>query len=223
MRHAALAACAALAVLLSCSEEVNHLQLSFVVLGGNGQSVSGFNCATGSGDDRQLLTSRAITVTGPGQAEIALSLVVDFIRVGGLPRCRLTDLYNWCQEQPCGPIAEARQCVQFGPEQVRTAGLGPRAVLDELVGDQLVTPDAPDETVIIRVVGTTMTCDEVAAETDLGFVRNSLLGCAYSCPLVPDSVSGEVPIQLDAFQSDCELQVAACADPTFGGNLVMRD
>ena len=214
-----------LPVLLSGCEQSNELQLAFTPIRSNPELVSGFHCRTetaSAADPRpsRLMVERAVTLMPRGQVEVQMSLVVDFIRIGSLPHCRLLDVFNHCVDEECAPISGARQCIPYGPELLPVEGLNARAVLEQAFAGQPITADAPDEHVIIRVVGSAEPCEDILARDDLSFEGSSLLGCAYSCPLVPDTVSGEVDLQLDTFAQECEAQVVACADPSFGGNLV---
>jgi hypothetical protein len=74
---------------------------------------------------------------------------------------------------------------------------------------QLVTSDAPDEPVIIRVVATAQHCSDIPLDTKFDITQ--LVGCVYSCPLQLDFVQGDVLLDLPALTNQCEEAVVACA------------
>jgi hypothetical protein len=197
-------------------------------------SYAGFGCLDLPDSDEPLhaptmMVARAFTVPPvlrPVEVTLRASVVVDTIRLGGYPRCRATEILNFCAERDCAPIASERRCFDLPTLTVPVEG-DRRADTEKLLNvfhryirdglkDALVTADAVDEEVIMRLVGTTERCAELESKTKLAFDVTRLLGCNYSCPIVPTAVRGEVLLDLDALtQSFCEPAVRACAAETF--------
>jgi hypothetical protein len=197
-------------------------------------SYAGFGCLDLPDADEPLhaptmMVARAYTVPPVLRSvEVTLraSVVVDTIRLGGYPRCRATEILNFCAERDCAPIASERRCFDLPTVTVPVAG-DRRADTEKLLNvfhgylrdglkDALVTSDAVDEEVIMRLVGTTERCEELEKKSSLALDVTKLLGCNYSCPIVPTAVRGEVLLDLDALtQSFCEPAVRACAAATF--------
>lgn len=181
-----------------CSEKVSRLQLIV-------DEPQGFLCVEDADPDK-LLIERAFDQSPP-----AFSVVVDFLRLGGVPGCRVQELLNWCEDHPCTPIAEHRVCVDAD-----LAGV-PRDVSEalEAIGEQLagtiVNPDAPQEPVLIRVVAVAQPCSEVPTSGDLNLTCDRLMGCAYTCPVVLGEVDGQVILDLDVVGNDCEQAVEVCS------------
>jgi hypothetical protein len=200
----------------------------------NYDSYAGFGCLDLQDADEPLhapnmLVARAYDVPRglrPAEVTLRASVVVDTIRLGGYPRCRATEILNYCAERNCSPIASERRCFDL-PSTVVPIANDRRADVEKLlnvfhryirdgVRDALVTSDAVDEEVIMRLVGTTERCADLEQKDSLAFDETKLLGCNYSCPIVPTAVRGEVLLDLDALsQSFCEPAVRACAGPVF--------
>jgi hypothetical protein len=197
-------------------------------------SYAGFGCADAQDKDEtphlpNLLTARAYKFAlgkHSIDAQLHATVVVDTIRIDGYPRCRATEIYNFCSTRKCAPIESERRCFDLPTTTVPLSGDRVQVVqkaleafsdyLKEGLKDALVTDQALDEEVIIRLVGTTETCDELEARGSLAFDPTKLLGCSYSCPIVPTAVHGEVLLDLDALtQRLCEPAVRACAADSF--------
>lgn len=195
----------AIALTLSACVETRSVALTF---GADGEGLDGFMCKDTSGT---LLLSR---VPSDGQA----SIVIDFVKLGGVPGCRTGQLVKWCTSHDCSAIQGKRSCVNvklpapsMAREELRAALL---TALRE--GDPFqATSDAPDEFVLVRVVGTTQSCDEVtaaAADPLPAFDKSKLVGCAYSCPVLFDKVEQDVYLGFETLTTTCEQGVRICSD-----------
>ncbi len=180
-----------------------------LTFGATGEGLDGFMCKDGTG--KQLLDRRS--------SDAPASLVVDFVRLGGVPGCRVGQLISWCATHECKPIASTRRClagvslptgVSTTPREELRGQL--RDAISQLSGEG-VTPDAPDEFVLVRVVGTMQSCAELEASADAlpAFVPAQLLGCAYSCPVLLDRVEQDVYLGFDTLTGACEQGVRTCA------------
>jgi hypothetical protein len=179
-----------------------------VTFGDTGEGLDGFMCRDGAG---ALLLSR---LPADGRA----SLVVDFVRLGGVPGCRTGQLVKWCATHDCAAMESTRSCL----ETTLPAPGAPREELRSQLlqalrasGAHQALADAPDEFVIVRVVGSTQRCDELlpAAGAALpAFDPTRLLGCAYSCPVLFDKVEQDVYLGFETLTASCEQGVRICSD-----------
>lgn len=179
-----------------------------ITFGEDGEGLDGFLCKDGSG---QQLLSR---VPSDGKA----SLVVDFVKLGGVPGCRTGQLMKWCQAHDCAPLQRTRSCLDVtlpapgAPrEELRAAVLASLRAS----GTRDAIADAPDEFVLVRVVGTTQRCDEVLPSGDgplPTFDPTKLVGCAYSCPVLFDKVEQDVYLGFETLTAACEQGVRICSD-----------
>lgn len=208
-KRASLAAILALNLVLVTCVEVRRIQITF---GEQGEGLDGFLCRDTAGTP--ILTRLD---DGSGQSRPA-ALVVDFIRLGGLPGCRSGQVVRWCVDHPCAPIAEHRACieVQFSPLTGLTRPQLRQAVQESLrnMDGTLLSGDAPDEFVLVRVVGTAQTCAEVERRGDgtiPPFDEDRLVGCAYSCPVLLDSLEGDLFLGFETLTDVCEQGVRVCA------------
>ncbi len=199
--------------LAGCSVQ-RQVSLTF---GSDGEGLDGFMCRDSSG---QFLLDRA--KDGDGGVRGA-ALVFDFVRLGGVPGCRTGQLVKWCATHECRPLRSARACVATTLPTV--GSMMPREQLRASVlaalrqgGNAGVLADAPDEFVIVRVVGTLQSCDALALQgrdAELpGFEKSQLLGCAYSCPVLLDRVDQDVYLGFETLTGVCEQGVRTCSDGT---------
>ena len=196
---------AVLALLLTSCVETRSVSITF---GSDGEGLDGFMCKDSSG---AFLLSR---LPPDGHA----SLVVDFVRLGGVPGCRTGQLIKWCATHECVPIQTTRSCVDVtlpapgAPREELRASL--LASL-RASGAKEALADAPDEFVIVRVVGTTQACDTLlpAASAELpAFDKSLLVGCAYSCPVLLDKVEQDLYLGFETLTGVCEQGVRTCSD-----------
>jgi hypothetical protein len=141
-----------------------------------------------------------------------VSLVIDFVKLGGVPSCRTSELVTWCTDHDCAPLASGRTCLSL-ETGVRLGDDGNEvalALIKNLPGT-ILSKDAPSEPVLVRAVETAQTCDEVATTFD----TTQLTGCALSCPVELDQVQGDVLLDLPALSEFCESTVDACATGLF--------
>jgi hypothetical protein len=196
-------------LLLASCVETRRVELTF---GDEGEGLDGFMCRDTSG--APILTRLQ---DGAGQMQPA-ALVLDFIHLGGLPGCRSGQVMSWCVDHPCAPISEHRACVsaQFSPAGGLTRAQL-RASIQQTMGSlegTLLTGDAPDEFVLVRLVGTAQTCDELARRPDgtlPPFDDAKLVGCVYSCPVLLDALEGDLFLGFDTLTDLCEQGVRVCA------------
>jgi hypothetical protein len=189
-------------LLAACKEE----KILAVTLGDPDIVPLAFRCR--DDESRIPLVARAYDSTSQ---TVRVAMVYDFIHLGGLPGCRNSQIASWCEKNDCQPMPQRRRCkeievpIDFNPDP----GENIRAVLAELPG-AVLTEDAPDEPVIIRLVAVAkMTCDELGQ--DMAFPEESVVGCAISCPVQLDYVEGAVLLDLPAVGERCEGAVTSCA------------
>lgn len=193
--------CMVLLLLAGCAP-TRSVSLTF---GSEGEGLDGFMCKDDGGN---YLLNRL-------PADGAASLVFDFIQLQGVPGCRTGQLLEWCKDHDCSPLEGARGCVPMtldrpSPDRETLRG-ALRDSMRALNGRDAIT-DAPDEFVLVRVVGTTETCDEVMSRSAKEPLKtNQLLGCAYSCPVLLDRVEQSVYLGFDGFVGKCAQGVLICS------------
>jgi hypothetical protein len=194
------------AALLLCScVETRSVSLTF---GDEGEGLDGFMCRDSA---QRFLLSR---LPADGRA----SLVIDFVRLGGVPGCRTGQLIKWCATHDCVPIQSTRSCIDVtlpapgAPREELRASL--LAAL-RASGTKEALADAPDEFVLVRVVGTAQGCDSLlpAGNEPLpAFDKSQLVGCAYSCPVLFDKVEQDVYLGFETLVAECDQGVRICSD-----------
>ncbi|MFO0595169.1 MAG: hypothetical protein U0228_07690 [Myxococcaceae bacterium] len=197
-----------LGLLLSSCVETRSVAITF---GTDGEGLDGFLCKDSTGTP---LLSR---LPADGHA----SLVIDFVTLGGVPGCRTGQLIKWCSSHQCVPLQRTRSCVDVtlpkpgAPrEELRAAVLASLRSSLQSGGFQALA-DAPDEFVLVRVVGTVQGCDALlpsGADPLPAFDKSQLLGCAYSCPVLFDKVEQDVYLGFETLTAACEQGVRTCAD-----------
>jgi len=195
-------------VMASCVQ-TRQVELTF---GDEGEGLDGFMCRDTAGTP--ILTRLD---DGTGQMQPA-ALVLDFIHLGGLPGCRSGQVMSWCVDHPCAPIPAHRACVQAQFSSVNGLTRSQlRASLQQTMTSlkgTLITGDAPDEFVLVRLVGTGQSCDELAQRPDgtlPAFDDSKLVGCVYSCPVLLDALEGDLFLGFDTLTDLCEQGVRVCA------------
>jgi len=197
----------ALALLAGC-HEVRQVRLTF---GEEGEGLDGFLCRE---DDGSYLLTGAVP---PGGGPVPASLVIDFVRLGGLPGCRSGQLIRWCTDHDCAVMPEHRVCLPAPLPDI--TGL-PRAEAREQIREALrslsgatVASKAPEEFIIVRITATLQTCDALAASptTVEPLKEEELVGCAYSCPALLDAIEGDVYLGFDTLTEQCAQGVRVCA------------
>jgi hypothetical protein len=205
----------ALLPLLACCTVEHHVTLQ---LGPTSTSItSGFNCTNGSGTS---LFANAIT-----DGQLSFRLVVDLIDVGDhTPDCLAEDVEASCTDGSCH-VSRADAPTRFcGEVNIAVAGNDnlPAAVGAYLAAHFADAIDGvPDHPVIVRAFATTAQCSEVqvadgpdwATVTD---APDTVLGCAFSCPINLDEVNGivELGANLDLHgdtPAQCQAFIDACA------------
>ena len=193
------------AVVVSCAIH-HHVR---VVLGpADGSSSNGYECRDPL-DPTKFLFARAVV-----DGHLRFNLVVDLIDLGGqYPGCLAEQIHNACTDASgnarCKLLRSAaptRVCV---PVDVPIAG-DPGAAIAKALRDQYSTviDNAPDQPVILRAVATTQSCGSIQTPAGSGDwpnlasdntpgSANTVLGCAYSCPVLLDQVADAVYIGID--------------------------
>jgi hypothetical protein len=189
------------AVLAACAP-TRTVSLTF---GEDGEGLDGFMCK----DSNDALLLSRIPTNG------AASLVFDFIELQGVPGCRTGQLIEWCKTRNCIPRPETRTCVSVTFEQPAATRAALRAQLStamKQVRGHEASADAPDDFVLVRVVGTTESCDAVLGRaTSEPLDPSKLVGCAYSCPVLLDRVETAVYLGFDGFVDNCSQGVLICS------------
>ncbi len=161
-------------------------------------SVRGLDCRDATLNT--LLAARLQANHGRG------SVVVDYLRLGGVPHCRPREIGDWCTKHTCPTIPETRVCI---PITVPTTNPHPVQDLYQAINalqGRVVTSSAPDEYVLVRLVATSEECDQLGGAFD----TRRLAGCLYSCPVLL-SADGDVLLDLDPTDINCESTVDVCA------------
>jgi hypothetical protein len=199
-------------------------------------------CSDGSSQCTCLLFDRASDAARPSPLGIGLnpdfagtqamgSAIVDFLSLGPGPSD--SDPFvvlTRCTNAPCVPIM--RQCfpldLTLARDVVDAQGSSANGVLLADVFTQLdqsgalVSADAPDEELLVRMVTTTLSCDQIAQlpmrlsqwpvddpNTKWG---EAIFGCGYAGPLHLDAEHGAVFLGLPTLDAvNCVPQAAACA------------
>jgi hypothetical protein len=140
-------------------------------------------------------------------------IIVDFVPVANhVPGCRGEDIARTCKGQ-CQPQVGARYCKALVVGGATTDELT-ASIKSQLLADPQIIANAPDGSLIIRAVATLETCEQAATPAGDAYpplLGMQALGCAYSCPVELDHVSGAVSLYLDAFDTDCAQLVRTCA------------
>ncbi|MDP1825561.1 MAG: hypothetical protein Q8L48_20040 [Archangium sp.] len=195
---------AALLLLCSCVE-TRSVSLTF---GDEGEGLDGFLCKDSA---QNLLLSR---LPADGRA----SLVIDFVRLGGVPGCRTGQLVKWCATHDCVPIQSTRSCIDVtlpAPGAPRKELRAALLAAFRASGAKEALADAPDEFVLVRVVGTAQGCDSLLPagnEALPAFDKAQLVGCAYSCPVLFDKVEQDVYLGFETLVDECDQGVRICSD-----------
>jgi hypothetical protein len=233
---------------LAGCERPNPLELVPVSLGVQGPA--GFSCrAPGVCPDMMstncgpLLFERSADFVRPaplGQganpafegAPAVGSAVVDLLSLGPGPSdANPFVILNRCAQSQCKSIL--RKCFPLDLTQARDAvdRDGKNAmgnILDDIftqlhASGALLTEDAPDVELAVRMVTTTLTCDQIATlpvrfsewpqHTDSATLGKSIFGCGYAGPLFLDRASNLLFLGLPTLDAmGCFYQVAICAN-----------
>jgi len=185
----------AVLLLAGCEKEVVQLTID---VDGSRNDARGWRC-TEDADPGRYLFQRAAQFG-------AASVVVDFLRLDGIPGCRLGELYAWCADHPCTPIPETRVCIDIDMSGFTGDVFTDLQDMAAQVSGQVVTEDAPHEPVLVRALAVALPCSQVptAGAPSLEVDCSRLMGCAYSCPVALGSGSGTVGLDLDVINDSCE-------------------
>lgn len=209
MRHLAL-----VCMLLVACDRQHDIQVLF---GPSATELSiGFQCRDSAGAP---LLRRAII---PGTSKARFQVVIDLITVGSrLPGCRGEEIIAACAATgtcKLQPPNLGRYCETV---EVDVSDLDSEASILEQLRDRFhdtetgrIIDDAPDVPLIVRAVVTLESCasvERVVSDSYQALDGPSALGCAYSCPFVPDTVQGSIALGLDALDENCESNMRLCA------------
>lgn len=198
---------------------VDHRSVG-LTFGDDGEGLDGFLCKDSS---NAYVLDRLEPDGGfvDGGLEPA-SLVTDFLRLGGVPSCRASQLVEWCSTHTCAPIDSTRVCTPISlPSGVtgrpRDALRGDvKAALGQSLSGQQVTAQAPSEFVMLRVIATKQPCDQImpnASGTLPDYDKTQLVGCAYSCVTNFNEVDQDVYLGFDSIGGGmCEQGLRTCSD-----------
>lgn len=208
-----LLACALL-LIAACTRE-REVKLLF---GPDGMSLTrGFRCLEDADPTdptpNQPLFSHAVV-----DGQLTFSVVVDTVSLGDrFPGCRGEEIVESCVDSGCHVLWPMRDGVKRYCESISIPLTGDEgAVLDALVAKfsgATITTDAPSYPILFRGVATTQTCEEVLQAPDDVYVPldpDLALGCAYTCPVLVDQITGPISMGFDALDYQCEEQVRAC-------------
>jgi hypothetical protein len=253
-----------LLLLLLCAgcNEQNFVQLVPVDVGDNpapqAAGPAGFSCreqclCAGSATpcscllfERAAENARTGLALNPGFGGAAAmgSAVVDLLSLGPGPSDSdpFVVIARCNGVEPCVPIL--RQCFPLDLTSVRDAvdsqGPAARGTLLDTVFTQLhqssalLSADAPDQELLVRMVTTTLTCDQVAqrpmrlsqwpVDEPTAKWGAAIFGCGYAGPLHLDSTHGALFLGLPTLDPvGCVQQAAVCAadfDPQQAGALL---
>lgn len=148
-----------------------------------------------------------------------VSVVVDFLGIpGGEPQCLPQSLVRWCATHCCHQMIPARVCSEILLGDGGPLPIDPRALAAQIqqgLRGVRITSDAPNGQLMVRAVVTTERCADLSpgagAASIPRFDSDHLVGCAYSCPVTLDAVSGSLELGLPAFNDLCEPIVEVCA------------
>lgn len=189
--------------LTACSEEVNRVRLTLPAEGANGLACVEESTGT------PLLTRATIDGTA---AEA--SVIVDYLAFEGVPSCRAFQIYDWCTSRGCPIVRRNCRRVRVESPDMSSVAAVQAQLVEAIEQDGILTHDAPDGVVMVRVTFTSQLCEEVLPAGGV-FPKprcESLMGCVYSCPVQLDEVMGDVLLELDVLASSCTDEVVGiCA------------
>jgi hypothetical protein len=195
-------------MLLTGCDEVRQVRLTF---GDEGEGLDGFLCRE---DDGAYLLSGAVPAGG---GQVPSSLVIDFVRLGGLPGCRSGQIIRWCADHPCTVIPDHRVCIPAPLPDI--TGLTRADAREEIrealrsLSGAAVSSEAPDEFIIVRATATLESCEALQASGGTVPTMNEeeLVGCAYSCPVELNAIEGDVYLGFDTLTEQCAQGIHVCA------------
>lgn len=213
----ALASC--IAVLVSAAGCQTEHKVQLQLAGANGIS-QGFLCRTetalpGLSAGDFLFERGHDRATG----EVRFSMVVEVTSLGDvLPGCLPEEILGVCREASDCPSA-ARFCAPLsatGPRGKRLAEMteAESAAFVSSLGASLralppLFEDAPDGPVVVRAIASAESCEALTASGR--FAPDGLLGCAYSCPVVLDTLDGALRLGFATSEPFCLPEVRGCA------------
>lgn len=210
MRSAVALAGACFVALFGCKKPVEVSNVSLEVLALDG-GLSGFVCKQ---PDDSYLSDRAVSSK-------RVAFVVDFISLGGQPKCDSASLSAWCDSHPC--TLAGRSCFET---TVGAAATGNQALANAYaaIRGEKLTASIPNSSVLVRLVATTETCAALSSGAARPYECAKLVGCASSCPVNLEGLDETVGVNLDMgegylgqrlYETICGAGVASCAKTPF--------
>lgn len=197
----------ALLLALTACEEQRTVTL---LLGPDDHTLTaGFACRAESGE---LLIEHA-----RAGGTYRFQVVIDTVALGAtFPGCRGEEIVASCNDGDCARISRFCASIQI-PQAELTSPTAVLAALHAQLGHHELIADAPDTPIVVRAVTTLQSCDDLmpAAGVYPRLDAERAVGCAYSCPVILDELSGSLGMALDTLDDHCANQVRACA--RFGG------
>jgi len=166
---------------------------------------AGFACRAETGE---LLIEHARVA-----ASYRFSLVIDTVALGAtFPGCRGEEIVAACDGGTCDRIGRFCTAITIDAADI-TSPTAILAALHAQLGHPTLIADAPHEPIVVRAATTLQTCDELmpAGGAYPRLDPDQAVGCAYSCPVILDDISGSLGLALDTLDDRCAGQVRACA------------
>ncbi len=205
-RLAVLATLPALA-LLACDEQ----RTITLQLGPNDHTLTaGFACRAETGELLIEHAHRGATYT--------FQLVIDTVELGDtFPGCRGEEVFAACADHVCTRIGRFCTTVAIADTDIADQA-SILAALHAQIGHPQLIADAPGNPIVVRAVTTLQSCaDVMPIDTSYPHLDpDQAVGCAYSCPVILDEISGSLGMALDTLDDHCAPQVRQCAK--FGGS-----
>jgi hypothetical protein len=197
-----LAFAAILVVLAACDE---HRTITLELGPDDHTLTAGFACRAETGEPLIEHAHRG--------AIYSFQLVIDTVELGDtFPGCRGEEVLAACGDHACSRIG--RFCTTIAlPEADITDQAAILAALHAQIGHPLLIADAPGNPVVVRAVTTLQSCADVLP-VDATYPRldpDQAIGCAYSCPVILDEITGSLGMALDTLDDHCAPQVHQCA------------
>lgn len=154
---------------------------------------------------------------GKGGADV--HLLVEYIGLGGTPGCRAAELIGWCSTHACRPIRRSCIAVHLDAAALASPEKVSRALADGFGAGRTLDDNAPDQPVLVRILGVAKSGACTAEEESPGPVlTDPVVGCAYSCPTVLTANSGVITVDLDLFTPKCTEEVLRGCVRLFAGD-----
>ena len=188
--------------LLACDEQ----RTVTLQLGPNDHTLTaGFACRAETGEPLIEHAHRGATYT--------FQLVIDTVELGDIfPGCRGEEVFAACADQACNRIGRFCTTIAIAEADI-TDQASILAALHAQLGHPQLIADAPSNPIVVRAVTTLQPCADLMP-IDASYPRldpDQAVGCAYSCPVILDELTGTLGMALDTLDDRCAPQVRQCA------------